>query len=233
MVLSDEIIKVAADQPRPDLRRPPRRPRNPARPRQRGEDLHRRRRGRGRTTLARPSSIGACDMAGTFASINTALSALRYQQVALDIASTNVANVGTDGYVRRRVVGETLGAAGGPALWSRSNETGSGVQASRVDRMTDAAARRPGPPRARPADLPRHAGPPSLARVETGLAEPGENGVANALVGLPRHAERRRQRARQRRGPQPGARGGEHAGRRDPAPVRTTSTTRSATSRRT
>lgn len=119
-------------------------------------------------------------MAGTFASVNTALTALRYQQVALDIASTNVANVGTDGYVRRRVVGETLGAAGGPAIWSRSNETASGVQASRVDRMTDAlldARVRREHGRQTYLDLKAQ----SLARVETGLAEPGENGVANAL----------------------------------------------------
>ena len=43
-------------------------------------------------------------MAGSFSSINTALTAMRYQQIALDVASTNVANVGTDGYVRRRKV---------------------------------------------------------------------------------------------------------------------------------
>ena len=119
-------------------------------------------------------------MAGTFSSINTALTALRYQQVALDIASTNVANVGTDGYVRRRVVGETLGAASGPALWSRSNDTASGVQTSRVDRMTDALldvrVRRE---HGRQAYLDMRA--LSMARVETGLAEPGDNGVAHAL----------------------------------------------------
>lgn len=119
-------------------------------------------------------------MAGTFSSINTALTALRYQQVALDIASTNVANVGTDGYVRRRVVGETLGAASGPALWARSNDTASGVQTSRVDRMTDALldvrVRRE---HGRQAYLDMRA--LSMARVETGLAEPGDNGVANAL----------------------------------------------------
>jgi flagellar hook-associated protein 1 FlgK len=120
-------------------------------------------------------------MAGTFSSINTALTALRYQQVSLDIASTNVANVGTDGYVRRRVVGETLGAAGGPALWARSNETASGVQTSRTDRMTDAlldvrVRREHG--RQTYLDTKSKA----LARVETGLAEPGTNGVANALT---------------------------------------------------
>src|SRR3954454_15447519 len=119
-------------------------------------------------------------MAGSCFSINTALPALRYQQASLDIASTNVANVGTDGYVRRRVVGETLGAASGPALWSLSDETASGVQMSRVGRMTEALldvrVRRE---HGRQTYLNSKA--LSMARVETGLAEPGDNGVGNAL----------------------------------------------------
>ena len=48
MVLSDEIIKSAATN-RSLISAAPRRPRNPPRPRQRGEDLHRQRRGRGGT----------------------------------------------------------------------------------------------------------------------------------------------------------------------------------------
>jgi flagellar hook-associated protein 1 FlgK len=120
-------------------------------------------------------------MGGSFGSINTALTALRYQQVALDVASTNVANVGTDGYVRRRVVGETLGAGVTPALWSRSSETGSGVQASRLDRMTDALLdSRVRREHGRQSYLDTRA--EALARVETGLAEPGDSGAAAALA---------------------------------------------------
>jgi len=120
-------------------------------------------------------------VAGSFGAINTALTALRYQQTALDIASTNVANVGTDGYVRRRVVGETLGAASAPALWSRSTEVGAGVQAARVDRMTDALLdSRVRREHGKQASLDVRAA--ALARVETGLAEPGPSGVAAALA---------------------------------------------------
>jgi flagellar hook-associated protein 1 FlgK len=120
-------------------------------------------------------------VAGSFASINTALTALRYQQTALDIASTNVANVGTDGYVRRRVVGETLGVASAPARWSRSTETSSGVQAARVDRMTDVLLdSRMRREHGRQSYLDGVAG--ALARIETGLAEPGASGVAAALA---------------------------------------------------
>lgn len=42
-------------------------------------------------------------MSGSLSSLNTALTALRYQRVALDVASNNVANATTEGYTRRRV----------------------------------------------------------------------------------------------------------------------------------
>ena len=120
-------------------------------------------------------------MAGTFASLNTALSAMRYQQVAMDVASTNIANVGTDGYVRRRVVAETMGAGSVPAMWSRSDEVGNGVRTSRVDRMVDSFL----DVRARAEhgqqaylDLQGEV----LSRVEAGLGEPGSSGVAAALA---------------------------------------------------
>lgn len=117
----------------------------------------------------------------SFSSLNTALSAMRYQQVVLDVSSTNIANGGTDGYVRRRVVGETVGAGAVPAVWSRTNEVGAGVRASAVDRMVDQYLDNRG--RAEHAkqsylDLQAEA----LARVETGLAEPGDNGVSGALA---------------------------------------------------
>jgi flagellar hook-associated protein 1 len=119
-------------------------------------------------------------MAGAFSSINTALSALRYQQSALDVASTNIANASTDGYVRRRIVGQTVGAAAAPAVWSRSNEIGSGVQSSGVQRMVDPlldtrVRREHG--RQTYLDLKAAA----MSRVETGIAEPSDKGVAHAI----------------------------------------------------
>ena len=117
-------------------------------------------------------------MAGTFASLNTALSALRYNRVAMDVASGNIANVGTDGYVRRRAVAATVGQSLQPAMWSRSDGVGDGVTVSSVDRMTDALL----DVRAR-----REHGNQSyldirqtvLERVESGIGEPGDNGVAD------------------------------------------------------
>ncbi|GAB6986978.1 flagellar hook-associated protein FlgK [Nocardioides pyridinolyticus] len=119
----------------------------------------------------------------SFGSLNSALTALRYQQVALDVASNNVANVGTDGYVRRRVVAETIGGSITPALWSRPAPPAGGVQPSGIDRMTDALldfrVRRE---HGRQTYLDVKAD--SLRRIETGLAEPGDSGVAAALADL-------------------------------------------------
>ena len=119
-------------------------------------------------------------MAGSFSTLNTALSALRYQQATLDITSTNIANASTEGYVRRRIVGQTVGAAAAPAVWSRSSEIGSGVVATGVDRLVDplldTRVRRE---HARQTYLDLKSA--ALQRVETGIAEPSDNGVAKAL----------------------------------------------------
>lgn len=119
-------------------------------------------------------------MSGTFSSLNTALSALRYNRVAMDTASGNVANVGTDGYARRRVNAESVGAPSAPAMWSRYQGSGDGVRVASLDRMVDpfldVRARR------------EHANQSYLdvretvlTRIEAGIGEPGDNGVSAAL----------------------------------------------------
>ncbi|WP_435768353.1 flagellar hook-associated protein FlgK [Nocardioides sp. SYSU DS0651] len=119
-------------------------------------------------------------MAGSFGSISTALSGLRYNQVALDIAGNNIANASTDGYVRRRVVGESVSSAA-PAMWSRYVGHGDGVGVGEVRRMVDplldARVRR------------EHAGlaylqtsTVVLGRVEEGIGEPGANGAYQAML---------------------------------------------------
>ncbi|MEI5675484.1 MULTISPECIES: flagellar hook-associated protein FlgK [unclassified Nocardioides] len=119
-------------------------------------------------------------MSGSLSSLNTALTALQYQRSAMDVAASNVANATTDGYTRRRVNGETLGPSSTPALWSRQSQTGSGVKASNIERMTDvildARARRE---HASQSYLDMRA--TSLARVEAGIGEPSDTGVAAAM----------------------------------------------------
>jgi flagellar hook-associated protein 1 FlgK len=75
---------------------------------------------------------------GTFSGFDAALSALRYNRVAMDVASGNIANVATDGYTRRRVEGSAVGAPAKPAMWSRWEGAGEGVAVAGLTRMTDA-----------------------------------------------------------------------------------------------
>ena len=120
-------------------------------------------------------------MSGTFSSFSTALSALRYNRVAMDVASGNVANAGTAGYARRQVIGQATGAPPIPAMWSRwDTNMGDGVQPGGITRMVDPLL----DSRARL----EHAASSfldsrvaSLTRFETSLSEPGENGIAAAL----------------------------------------------------
>jgi len=117
----------------------------------------------------------------TFSGLNTALSALRYNRVAMDVASSNIANVGTEGYTRRSIQGASVGAPEHPAMWSRYSGAGDGVQVASIDRMADLLL----DIRAR-----REHGNQSyldirqsvLERVESGIGEPGDSGVAAAIA---------------------------------------------------
>ncbi|GAA1957846.1 flagellar hook-associated protein FlgK [Nocardioides panacihumi] len=122
-------------------------------------------------------------MTGTFGSLNTALSALRYQQVALDVANNNIANVNTAGYVRRRAEAASVGATGQPTMWSQYDGHGDGVRVASVDRLADPLL---------DARSRRENGTLSylstqqtiLNRVETSIGEPGDNGLSAALQEL-------------------------------------------------
>ncbi len=120
-------------------------------------------------------------MSGTLSSLSTALSALRYNKVAMDVASGNVANAGTDGYTRRSVIGQATGAPAAPAVWSRWEGAGDGVQASRVDRVSDPLLNaRARTEHGNASYLDTRAA--SLQRFEDTLGEPGDNGIAAALA---------------------------------------------------
>ncbi|MBS42948.1 MAG: flagellar hook-associated protein FlgK [Nocardioides sp.] len=120
-------------------------------------------------------------MSGTLSSLNTALSAIRYNRVAMDVASNNVANVSTEGYTRRRVVGEAEGAPQVAALWSRYDGAGGGVRTGAIDRLSDSLiVARARTEHGSLAYLESRA--TSLARLESGVGEPGDSGVAAALA---------------------------------------------------
>ncbi|MCL8027646.1 flagellar hook-associated protein FlgK [Nocardioides bruguierae] len=119
-------------------------------------------------------------MSGTLSSLNSALSALRYQRVAIETASANVANVGVEGFTRRRVTAETLGAPSVPAMWSRYTGPDGGVRTSGVERLADPLMEaRSRTEHAKLAYLETRT--TALTRLESGIGEPGDSGVSAAL----------------------------------------------------
>ncbi len=120
-------------------------------------------------------------MVGSLSSLNTALTALRFNRVAMDVAADNIANATTQGYARRRVEGAAIGAPVQPAMWSRYDGAGGGVSTGATQRMTDsfldARARRE---HGAQSYLDVRAG--VLQRVESGIGEPGGSGVAAAMA---------------------------------------------------
>ena len=120
-------------------------------------------------------------MSGTLSGFNTALSALRYNRIAMDVASGNIANVGTPGYARRRVEGQSAGAPVVPALWSRPQSYGDGVRVSGLTRMTDdLVVARQRTEHGNQSYLDKTS--EILARVEAGIGEPSDSGVAASLA---------------------------------------------------
>ena len=120
-------------------------------------------------------------MTGSLSSLNTALTALRYHRVAMDVASNNVANVATEGYTRRRVEAESIGAPNVPATWSTYDGAGGGVRTSGITRIADTLLdTRSRQENASLAELSARA--TSLARLESGVGEPGDSGVNAALA---------------------------------------------------
>ena len=120
-------------------------------------------------------------MSGSFGSLNTGLSALRYHRVVMDTASSNIANVATEGYARRRVEGVSVGAPAQTAMWSRYSSAGDGVAVADIARLLDPLL----DARART----EHGNSSYLQvtaavldRVEAGIGEPGDSGVAAALT---------------------------------------------------
>jgi flagellar hook-associated protein 1 len=119
-------------------------------------------------------------MSSTFGSLNIAKTGLQYQQVAIDTANNNIANVNTDGYVRRRAVAAEVGGPGQPTMWSYYDGHGQGVTTQSVQRLTDILL--DNRVRKENANLSYLAvQQTAMERVETAINEPTDNGVAHAL----------------------------------------------------
>jgi len=115
-----------------------------------------------------------------FSTLNTANTALSAQQRAIEVTGQNIANVNTDGYSRQRVDMQSVGGTAVPAIWSVSNQVGSGVDADTVTRIRDAFLEA----RAQT----EHAGASNLTvqdttytQVQQAFREPGTTGIQSML----------------------------------------------------
>jgi flagellar hook-associated protein 1 len=116
----------------------------------------------------------------SFSSLNSAMSALRYNRVAMDTASQNIANVGVQGYTRRRIEAASAGSQTVPAMWARSQDSAGGVRITGSTRMADAfldARARTEHGRQSYLEVRQTV----LDRLEAGIGEPGDSGLAAVL----------------------------------------------------
>lgn len=116
----------------------------------------------------------------TFSGLSTALSSLTTQRQALEIAGQNIANVNTPGYTRQRLDMAAVGAGQGATLFSQGSLIGNGVQGTGVARLgdlfMDARVRTTTSSASYLA-----ARTDAYKRLESTIAEPGNNGIAKQL----------------------------------------------------
>src|SRR5699024_5429618 len=113
----------------------------------------------------------------SFAALNGAFTSLTAQRIALEVTGQNISNVNTPGYTRQRANLEAITGGTQPSLLATATSRGTGVQVTSIERLgdiflettlrsqTSSAAR-----------LDAVAGTWQL--IESGVAEPGEDGLA-------------------------------------------------------
>lgn len=116
----------------------------------------------------------------TFGALGTAYRGLSAAQQAMDLAGHNVANVGTTGYTRQRIEQSSIGAPAAMGLGLGGVQAGQGVSVDRIarlgDALVDASVRSTAASAAYTAQ--RTA---AYDRIETTLAEPGDDGLSSRL----------------------------------------------------
>lgn len=115
----------------------------------------------------------------TFSGLNTAYRGLTAARAGLDVVGQNIANASTDGYTRQRVTTSSIDAVQ-PGLFSTGTAIGQGVSIDGYARLGDASLDQN--VRAT-ASTSGYSGVRSdvLSTLETGLNEPGANGLSTQL----------------------------------------------------
>jgi flagellar hook-associated protein 1 FlgK len=119
-------------------------------------------------------------MGTEFGTIGTALSALQAERKALEVTGQNIANANTAGYTRQRAVMTAVGGSVIPAMYSKSDGVGAGVNLSDVQRLQDAfLEQRANTENGTLNNLQSMQG--TLSDIENSFGEPGDGGLQALL----------------------------------------------------
>jgi flagellar hook-associated protein 1 FlgK len=119
-------------------------------------------------------------MGTEFGTIGTALSALQAERKALEVTGQNIANANTAGYTRQRAVMTAVGGSVIPAMYSKLDGVGAGVNLSDVQRLQDAfLEQRANTENGTLNNLQSMQG--TLSDIENSFGEPGDGGLQALL----------------------------------------------------
>src|SRR5690348_18071559 len=119
-------------------------------------------------------------MGTEFGTIGSALSALQAERKALEVTGQNIANSSTAGYTRQRAVFQAVGGSVIPAMYSKSDGVGAGVNLSDVQRLQDAfLEQRANTENGTLSNLSTAQG--TLSNIENSFGEPGDGGLQALL----------------------------------------------------
>lgn len=119
-------------------------------------------------------------MGTEFGTIGSALSALQAERKALEVTGQNIANASTAGYTRQRAVFTAVGGSVIPAMYSKSDGVGAGVDLTEVQRLQDAfLEQRANTENGTLSNLTSTQG--TLSDIENSFGEPGDNGLQALL----------------------------------------------------
>lgn len=116
----------------------------------------------------------------TFGGLNTAYTGLSAANTGLNVTGQNLANVGTEGYTRQRVVTSPAGAPGPAGLFTTPPKPGSGVVVDSIARLGDVFAENRVRATASTAGY-TYIRAEALTDIELNLGEPGAKGISARL----------------------------------------------------
>lgn len=116
----------------------------------------------------------------TFGGLNTAYTGLSAANTGLNVTGQNLANVGTEGYTRQRIVTSPAGAPGPAGLFSTGAKPGSGVTVDSIARLGDVFAENRVRATASTAGY-TFVRAEALTDIELNLGEPGTKGISARL----------------------------------------------------